>query len=293
MTASPSVAVPAPAVAARGVMSPRVWRNARVLAGLAIFTLFALVAIAAPLLAPDDPLRMNPARSLDGPNFRNWLGTDEFGRDVLSRLIHGARISLGVAIGSIVVAGVLGVTLGLQAGYYGGWIDSAIMRGMDLIFSFPPILLAIAIVAFLGPTIPNLIGTIALLYVPRFARVVYASVQTTKLNPYVEASRSVGAHDGYLIRRVILPNIMAPIMVQSSLAVGFAILLESGLSFIGLGAQPPTPSWGQMIAGGRALMEQAPLLVVWPSLVIAVNIVAFNVLGDGLRDALDPRLRGS
>ena len=273
------------------------WALARhrlgVVAG-AVLVLILLAALVAPLLPLADPDHVETAGRLRAPlSPGHVLGTDEFGRDILSRLIHGARISLGVAIGSIAVAGVLGVALGLLAGYYGGWVDAAIMRGMDLIFSFPPILLAIAIVAFLGPTIPNLIATIALLYVPRFARVVYASVQTTKHNPYVDASRSVGAPDGYLIRRVILPNIMAPIMVQSSLAVGFAILLESGLSFIGLGAQPPTPSWGQMIAGGRALMEQAPLLVVWPSLVIAVNIIAFNVLGDGLRDALDPRLRGS
>ena len=150
------------------------------------------------------------------------------------------------------------------------------MRAMDLFFCFPPILFAIAIVAFMGPTLPNLIGTIALVYVPRFARVAYTSVQVTKQYPYVEASRSVGAPDLYLLWRVILPNIMAPIMIQFSLAIGFAILLESGLSFIGLGAQPPTPSWGQMISGGRQLMEQAPLLVVWPSLVIALNIIALQ-----------------
>jgi peptide/nickel transport system permease protein len=168
-----------------------------------------------------------------------------------------------------------------------------IMRAMDLVLAFPPILLAIAIVAFLGPSIVNLIATIALVYVPRFVRVVYASVQVTKHYTYVEASRSLGATDPHLLRRVILPNILAPILIQSSLAVGFAILLESGLSFIGLGTQPPTPSWGQMISGGRALMEQSPLLVVWPSLVIAINIIGFNVLGDGLRDALDPRLRSA
>jgi peptide/nickel transport system permease protein len=288
-----TVAVAVPPETPRAAPSPRVWHNPRVAVGLAIFAPFALLAILAPLLGLDDPLRMNPARTLDGPTARNWLGADEFGRDILSRLVFGARISLGVAISSIVVAAIVGVLLGLLAGYYGGRVDWIIMRAMDVIFCFPPILLAIAIVAFLGPTLPNLIGTIALLYVPRFARVVYTSVQATKHNAYVEASRSVGANDVYLIWRVILPNIMAPIMVQSSLAIGFAILLESGLSFIGMGAQPPTPSWGQMIAAGRGLMEQAPLMVIWPSLVIAINIVAFNVLGDGLRDALDPRLRGS
>jgi peptide/nickel transport system permease protein len=288
-----TIAVAAPAEAPRIASLPRVWHNPRVVVGLVIFGLFALIAVAAPLLAPDDPLKINPARTLDAPTARNLLGTDEYGRDVLSRLIYGARISLGVALSSVFVAAVVGIVLGLPAGFYGGWADWVVMRAMDLIFCFPPLLFAIAIVAFMGPTLPNLIGTIALVYVPRFCRVVYTSVLVTKHHPYVEASRSVGAPDLYLLWRVILPNIMAPIMVQTSLAIGFAILLESGLSFIGLGAQPPTPSWGQMIAGGRQLMEQAPYLVVWPSLVIALNIVAFNVLGDGLRDALDPRLRGN
>jgi peptide/nickel transport system permease protein len=291
MSAAGTLAVSAQIQPTRRADRPRIWRNGRVVFGLAVFLFFALVAVAAPLIAPDDPLRMSPARSLDGPGARNWLGTDEYGRDILSRLVYGARVSLGVAMSSMAVAALLGVTLGLLAGFYGGLTDAIIMRAMDLTIAFPPILLAIAIVAFLGPSIPNLVATIAVLYVPRFARLVYASVQTVKHHAYVEASRSIGARDSYLLSRVILPNIFAPILVQVSLALGFAILLESGLSFLGLGAQPPAPSWGQMIAAGRALLEQAPLLVIWPSLVIALNIVAFNVLGDGLRDVLDPRLR--
>lgn len=269
----------------------RWWHNDRVRFGLGLFIFFVLIALAAPIVAPHDPLKQEPEYWLSGPSMHNLLGADEFGRDVLSRLIYGARLSLGVAISSVLFAAIIGIMLGLVAAYYGGLVDTIIMRFMDLMFAFPAILFAIAIVAFLGPSIRNLIITIALLYVPRFARVVYSSALTTKNEAFVESSRAVGARDFYLIRRVILPNIMAPIFVQSSLALGFAILLESGLSFIGLGAQPPTPSWGGMIASGRALMERAPLLVVWPSLVIALNIIAFNVLGDGLRDALDPRLR--
>jgi peptide/nickel transport system permease protein len=290
MSAS-SLSVAAPQEAKRPRRNP-LWSNWRVRIGVALSAFFFAIAIAAPVIAPYDPLSMNPANWMVNPNREHLLGTDQFGRDVLSRLVHGSRVSLGVAVSSIVVASIIGVALGLIAGYYTGVIDNLIMRAMDLIFAFPPILLAIAVIAFLGPSFRNLVATIALLYVPRFARVVYASVHGVKHNLYVEASRSVGARDHYLITRVILPNIMAPIFVQASLALGFAILLESGLSFVGLGSQPPTPSWGQMIAGGRAVMEQAPLLVMWPALIIALNIIAFNVLGDGLRDALDPRLRG-
>ena len=265
--------------------------NPRIVVAGGIILALAVLAVIAPLVAPYDPLAPEPTLSLAPPSALHPLGNDEFGRDVLSRLIWGARISMTVSIVSVALALVVGATAGLVAGYYGSAADWLVMRSADVILSIPPVLLAIGVVAILGPSIPNLILTIAIVYAPRFARVAYASTRAVRELDFVQATLAVGARQGYVLRRAILPAILAPLIVQASLALGAAMLLESGLSFIGLGARPPTPSWGSMVSSARTVMERIPLLVFWPSAVLAVTILAFNVLGDGVRDALDPRSR--
>jgi peptide/nickel transport system permease protein len=248
--------------------------------------------VVAPLIAPYDPLLPNPDRSLAPPSAAHPLGNDEFGRDVLSRLIFGARISIEVSIASIALALGVGTLAGLLAGYSGGLIDWIVMRAADVVLSVPPVLLAIGVVAILGPSLPNLILTIAVLYAPRFARVAYSSTKAVRELDYVVAALALGAGSAYVLRKAVLPAIIAPLIVQGSLALGAAMLLESGLSFIGLGAQPPTPSWGSMVSSARSIMERVPLLVLYPSIALATAILCFNILGDGVRDALDPRMRG-
>lgn len=272
-------------------MRKRLLRNPRVTLSLSVILLAAGLAVFAPLLAPYDPLKQDYINNLSGPGGGHPLGTDEFGRDVLSRLLYGARVSLSVSFASVTIALLLGTLLGLTGGYLGGLWETLAMRGSDVLLSLPPILLAMAAVAFLGSSLVNLTLIIGVLYTPRFARVVHAAVVREKGQDYVEAQRALGARVPRILWRGVLPNILAPIMVQVSLSLGFAILLESGLSFLGLGAPPPQPSWGNMIATARGYMRQAPLLVIWPSITIALVVLAFNTLGDGLRDSLDPRLR--
>ena len=250
-----------------------------------------LAAIFAEQLAPYDPYKMYPRFSYAVPSSEYWLGNDNFGRDVLSRLLYGARISLTVALVSVAIALVIGVMFGLNAGYYGGWLDTLIMRSMDIVMAFPTIVLAIAVIAFLGNSLVNVIWVIALLNVPRFARLSYATTLTVKQNQYVEAARSIGAPNWRILRSSILPNIMAPLFVQTALALGAAILVESGLSFLGLGVPPPEPSWGTMVSTGRKIMDVQPIMVIWPSLALAISVLSFNTLGNGLRDVFDPRLR--
>ena len=228
---------------------------------------------------------------LQPPNARYLLGTDEFGRDILSRLIQGARVSLRVAIASITGASVLGTALGVLSGYVGGNLDHVIMRVMDVFFAFPAILLALGIVAALGPGSDNAILAIAVVYTPIFARVARGPVLAIKEMEYVAAARAVGVPPGRMVLRHILPNAMAPIIVQISLGLSWAILTEAALSFLGLGTQPPEPSWGGMLSESRKLMELAPWMAVFPGAAIMLAVLGFNLLGDGLRDVLDPRLR--
>jgi len=255
-----------------------------------IFLLTILVAVFAPLLAPRDPLEFNTKSILASPWGEYLLGTDEFGRDILSRLLYGARPSLITAFCATALAMVMGVILGLVAGHFGGWVDQIIMRCMDVVLTFQPILLAMVIVGFLGGGVRNLIITIGVLYAPTFARLTYASTIQVKGMEFIIAANSIGMGNYRLIRRHILPNILSPIIVQASLTIAAAILLESGLSFLGLGVIPPTPSWGLMIGDARGYLFRSPMYVVWPSIAIATTILNINIFGDSLRDILDPRL---
>lgn len=269
----------------------RLLHTPRVLIPGSFLLLMAICALFAPVIAPYSMSKLLDAPLLD-PNRHYWLGTDDFGRDVLSRLIYGSRISLGVAAASVTFASIVGTALGLVAAYYRGWHETLIMRFIDILLSFPTIVLAIAIVAMLGPSVRNVIIVIGVVFIPRFTRIVYGATLSTREAEFVQAARVIGARGGRIIATAILPSVMAPIFVQVSLSLGSAILVETGLSFLGLGAQPPTPSWGNMVADARDFMEQTPLLLIAPSTLIGLTILSLNMLGDGLRDTLDPRLRG-
>jgi peptide/nickel transport system permease protein len=281
---------PAPSGPPRG--RRRAWRRSRqlLIAGPAV-GLLLVAALAAPLLSRADPNALNPRAKAQPPSLAHPLGTDEFGRDLLSRLLRGARITLLVGLSSVGVAASLGTLLGSVAAYTRGPVETGIMRVMDGLLCFPPILLGIFVVTFLGPSLRNLILVIGVLYVPRFARVVHASTLAVRELEYVEGARALGASAVRVVGRAILPNIVAPILVQASLAAGHAILLESGLSFLGLGPPPPTPSWGRMVEQSGRFMQLSALPLLWPSAAISLTVLAFNLLGDGLRDLLDPRLR--
>jgi peptide/nickel transport system permease protein len=267
----------------------RLRSNRRTLVAGTFLIIVALVAVLSPLIAPHD------YRDIVGKPLSNegLLGIDDFGRDVFSRLLIGLRTSLLVAVAAVAVASVAGVALGLVAGYGGRTVGAIIMRGIDILLSFPPIILAIAVVAILGPAVGNVVLVIGVLYIPRFTRVVYSQVLGLRRVEYVEAAQVMGAGQLRILGRTILPNVSAPIIVQLTLSVSFAIQMEAGLSFLGLGAQPPLPSLGTMVASGRDFLEVQPMLLVYPSLLIILIVLALNVFGDGLRDILDPRRRGA
>lgn len=275
----------------------KLFKNKTGLAGLIIISIFAAAAIFAPFISPHDPVenalydQLKPPVWDEGGATKNLLGTDDLGRDILSRLIYGARVSLTLGVVSVGLALTLGSFLGAIAGYYKGWLDNLIMRFMDIILAFPHILLAIVIVAYLGPGLRNAMMAIGIINIPRFARIVRASVMDEFEKDYVTAARAVGARDRRVIFNAILPNCLAPMIVQASLGFGAAILDAAGLSFLGLGAQPPTPEWGAMIAEGRAMILRAWWVMTFPGIAILLGVLGFNLLGDGLRDALDPRLR--
>jgi ABC-type dipeptide/oligopeptide/nickel transport system permease subunit len=275
----------------------KLFKNKTGVAGLVIIACFALAALLAPLISPHDPVenalydQLKPPVWQEGGATKNLLGTDDLGRDLLSRLIYGARVSLTLGVVSVGIALVFGSFLGAIAGYNKGWLDNLIMRFMDIVLAFPHILLAIVIVAYLGPGLRNAMMAIGIINIPRFARIVRASVMDEYEKDYVTAARAAGARDRRIIFNAILPNCMAPIIVQASLGFGAAILDAAGLSFLGLGAQPPTPEWGAMIAEGRAMILRAWWVMTFPGIAILLAVLGFNLLGDGLRDALDPRLR--
>ncbi|HLT95380.1 MAG TPA: ABC transporter permease [Acidimicrobiia bacterium] len=268
-----------------------VLRNRMAVAGLVILVLLVVVALAAPLIVPYTINEVDVANRLQGPSAQHWFGTDELGRDVFSRVIIASRVSLQVGFISVGIALGIGVPIGLLAGYYGGRIDSFLMRLMDILFSIPAIVLAIAILAALGPDIVNAMIAIGVVYTPIFARITRGSVLTLRDAVFVRAARSIGASDGRILGTHILPNVIAPIIVQTSLSLAFAILAEAALSFLGLGVQPPNPAWGRMLSEGRGFFQQAPWMAIFPGIAIFVTVFAFNAFGDGLRDALDPQQR--
>lgn len=271
----------------------RLCRNKMAMLGLAILVILVLAAVFADVIADYNTkvVAQNIAERLQGPSGAHWFGTDEFGRDIFARIVHGSRVSLVVGLISVSVSLIIGGTLGAFAGFYGGRVDNVIMRIMDIFLAVPSILLAITIVAALGTNLINVMLAIGISGVPTFARIVRASVMSVKDQEFVESSRAIGASSITIIFREILPNCMAPIIVQATLSVASAILSTASLSFIGLGVQPPDPEWGAMLAGGRNYLRDALHLTLFPGLAIVVTILALNLLGDGLRDALDPRLK--
>jgi peptide/nickel transport system permease protein len=262
--------------------------------GALLLLLFLLIALLAPWLAPHDPAHLNLTARLLPPSHQHWFGTDELGRDVLSRTLFGARISLTVALAVVGLSVALGVTLGAIAGFYGGLLDTAINLYLSNAFlSLPGILLAIAFVAFLGPSLINLILALALAGWVNYARLVRAQVMAVKEREFVQAARSLGASDLRLLLRHILPNTLQPLLVQTAVGMAAAVLAEATLSFLGLGVQPPTPTWGAMLNDARSHLFESPYLVFFPALALALCVLSFNLIGDGLRDLLDPRAGGS
>ena len=277
-------------VSTGAAMWKRFRRNRLALVGLLIVGVLALAAAAAPVLAPADPARqvLEDKRTLPGGKY--WLGADEFGRDIASRLIYGSRVALAVGVVSVLIALALGTLLGTVAGYLGGPVDETIMRALDVLLAFPYLLLAIAIVSALGPGLANTILAVGIWATPGFARVVRGSVLSVKEQEYVAAARAIGASTARIVARHVLPNCISILIVYSALYMASAILLEAALSFLGLGVQPPTPSWGLMVSTGRDALVIAPHIATFPGLAIAFAVLGFNLLGDGLRDARDPKL---
>lgn len=263
------------------------------LVAAAVFAIFIVLAIAAPLVAPSDPVDMSPINRLQSPAKAGYLGTDVFGRDVLSRILFGLRISIGIGVVSVLVAAAIGTMMGLVAGYAGRWQEYLIMRLTDVLFSFPSILLAILIVSIWGAGLTSIVLAIALVQTPIFTRIVRGSVLAIKHAEYIQASITAGASTPRILVRHLLPNVMAPILVQLTLAISGAVVLEAALSFLGLGAVPPTPSLGSMLSENRNYMELAPWTVLYPGLTLAMLVLSINILGDAVRDLLDPRLRSA
>jgi peptide/nickel transport system permease protein len=270
----------------------RLRRRRGALLGAAIVLFFVLVAIFAPLVAPYDPLATSWSAVRKPPSWLHPFGTDEIGRDVLSRVIYGTRASLLAGIVSVSISIALGVPIGLVAGYVGGWVDGLLMRLTDALLACPFLILAIALAAFLGPDLLNAMVAIGISAMPIFIRLTRAQTLATKVEDYIEAAKAVGNPPWRIVWRHILPNILAPIIVQATLSIAAAIIAEASLSFLGLGQQPPQPSWGSMLNTAKAFLDQAPWMAWWPGLAIFVVVLSFNLLGDGLRDALDPRHSG-
>lgn len=255
-----------------------------------IILLVVIVAIIAPFIAPFDPISQDRAAFLSAPSSEHVMGTDDLGRDVLSRLLYGSRISLIVGFSTVIISIILGTLIGMISGYFGGIVDMVIQRIMDAIMSIPALILALFIAALLGPAIQNVIIALVIIEIPRFARIVRGEMMRIRETNYVEASRSVGAGSFRIIMKHGLPNMMAPIIVMASLAFGQTIIAEASLSFLGIGTPPPNPSWGLMLSDASRYMESAPWLVLFPGLALSILVLAFNLFGDALRDFLDPKM---
>jgi peptide/nickel transport system permease protein len=265
--------------------------NKAAMVGAIIILFYIVVALFAPLLAPYDPYEINLENKLIPPSVDHWMGTDDKGRDILSRILYGSRLSMGIGITAVIFGAFFGIILGLIAGYYGKWIDSTIMRIMDILLAFPGILLALAIISALGPGLINVTIAVGAYSIPLFARIVRGSTLEVKRLEYIDAVRSLGANDVTIIFKHILPNILSPIIVQGTLRLATVILSAAGLSFLGLGAQPPSPEWGTMLSSGRDFLFSAPYIAIFPGLAISILVLGFNIFGDGLRDAFDPRMK--
>jgi peptide/nickel transport system permease protein len=258
------------------------------LVGWSILAVLVLIAIAAPLLAPHDPETIDSDKILTGPSGAHLFGTDDLGRDVLSRVLFAYRVTLSIAVGSVLLAMLIGLPIGILAGYAGGWTDLVLMRGVDLLLAFPALLLAISLIAILGQGATVALFAIAIIYVPIIARVVRSSVLVVRGQAYVTGARARGASHLAIIRGHVLPNSVGPALVQASVLMAFAIVIEAALSFLGLGSQPPTPELGLMLAEGNNYLSQAPWVEIFPGLAIAITVLAFNLIGDGLRRSFDP-----
>ena len=269
----------------------RLLRNRGALVGGAMLLVLVVAAVAAPWLSARDPLEMNPPERWLPPDAQHWFGTDNFGRDIFTRVLYGAQISLPMGMVSVGLALVISLASGLLAGYYGGWIDAFVMRVVDVMLAFPGLLLALAIVATLGPNLVNAMIAVGISAAPTYIRVVRAGVLSAREYDYVEAARAVGVPDRLIMARHILPNIIAPVIVLATLGVAGAMITGAALSFLGLGAKPPAPEWGAMLSEARSYLRLAPWTTTFPGLAIVVAALAINLLGDGLRDALDPRLQ--
>lgn len=265
-------------------------RHRLAMAAMIFLVLLFFSALFPQLITSSDPLEIIMAERLSSPSAQHWLGTDDFGRDIFARIVYGARVSLEVGLIAVGIAATTGILFGLLAGFFGGWVDSIIMRVMDVIFAFPAILLAIAIVALLGPSTQNVMIAIGIIYIPIFARIVRGSTLELRVQDYIEAAHASGAKAGRILWRHIFPGLLGPLTVQISLALADAILAEAALSFLGLGTQPPTPTWGSMLSFGREFIREAWWFSFFPGLVIFITVLSLNLVGDGWRDALDPRL---
>jgi peptide/nickel transport system permease protein len=279
------------ATGARGFMR-RLLKTRMTLAALVVIALLVLAAIFAPIIAPYDPEKVDFAATLQGPSRQHLLGTDNLGRDTFSRIVFGARVSLQVGVIAVGISMVIGTTLGLIAGYTStALVDSVIMRCMDALLAFPTLVLALAITAALGPSLTNVMIAVGVVGIPSYARLVRGQVLSVRGREYVEAARTIGVPDVRIVWRHILPNVSAPLIVQASIGVAFAILAEASLSFLGLGVQPPNPSWGAMLSVGKDWLQYAAWMAIAPGFAIFIVVLSFNFLGDGIRDALDPHLQ--
>jgi len=267
-------------------------KNKTALIGLCLVVFFVLLALVAPLIAPFDYKAQVLSDRLKPPSGEHWFGTDDLGRDIFSRVIYGARISLWVGLLSVVGSIVIGTLLGIIAGFYGKWVDMLISRVFDILLAFPGILLAIAIVAILGPSLQNALYAIAIVNVPTYGRLVRSRVLSLRQEEFITAARALGANDGRILFKHILPNSLTPIIVQGTLGVATAIIEAAGLGFLGLGAQPPDPEWGKMLSDSRQFIQTAPWTVIFPGLCILLTSLGFNLMGDGLRDTFDPKMKG-
>jgi peptide/nickel transport system permease protein len=265
-------------------------RNRAAIAGAAVVAVIVLITLLAPLIAPYSYSQQDFTQYLTPPSRAHLLGTDEQGRDVLSRVIYGGRLSLPIGIIAVAIAAVFGFLFGAPAGYFGKWVDAVIMRWMDVMLAFPTILLALAVITILGPGVVNVMIAVGISSIPFYTRVVRSSVLSVKHTEYVMAARATGCSEVRIIARHVLPNSFAPVMVLATTGTAAAIITSAALSFVGLGAQPPVPEWGSMLNTGRDYLRHAPWMTTFPGLAIVVTVVAINLLGDGLRDALDPRL---